>query len=312
MPQGSMTLLDIAKKNGSDPLVGLIEEVVSVAPEIELGAARTIKGISYKTLVRTNLPRGGFRDANQGVAPVKSEYANKTFEAMIFNPKWKCDKAVAEADEDGKEAVIAREADGIMRGSLLHLGSQFYYGLANDAKGCPGLLSQYDAENMTVNATGSGQATTSVWAVKFGPQYVQWLWGNDGQLNLSDIVEQQMHDDDGNYYTALFHQNGGYANKVRGGGSTPVGGPDGRRCPKGCEDDTSHRLRCPAHPERPRWIASFSGACLAARVSRHCTEITCNTVISAHSRFVVSVASTASHSATSPREVVHFARACAV
>ncbi len=206
MLQGSMTLLDIAKKNGSDPLVGLIEEVLSVAPEIELGAARTIKGISYKTLVRTNVPRGGFRGANEGTAAVKSEYANKTFEAMIFNPQWDCDKAVAEADEDGKEAVIAREADGIMRGSLLHLGSQFYYGVGNDAKGCPGLLAQYDADNMTVDATGAGDATTSVWAVKFGPQHVQWLWGNDGQMALSDVIEQKKADKDGNLYTALFQE----------------------------------------------------------------------------------------------------------
>lgn len=206
MPQGNLTLLDIAKKNGSDALVGLIEEVQTSAPEIELGSARTIKGISYKTLVRTNLPRGGFRGANEGTVAVKSEYANKSFEAMIFNPQWDCDKAVAEADEDGIEAVIAREAEGIMRGSLIHLGSQFYYGEGNDAKGCPGLLAQYDAASMTVDATGAGDATTSVWAVKFGPQYTQWLWGNDGKLALSDVIEQKKQDVEGNYYTALFQE----------------------------------------------------------------------------------------------------------
>jgi len=206
MPQGNLTLLDIAKKNGSDALVGLIEEVQTSAPEIELGAARTIKGISYKVIVRTNLPRGGFRGANEGVTPVKSEYANKTFEAMIFNPRWDCDKAVAQADEDGVEAVIAREAEGIMRGSLIHLGSQFYYGESNDAKGCPGLLAQYDADRMTVDATGEGAATTSVWAVKWGPQYTQWLWGNDGQLALSEVLEQSKTAQGGGEYTALVQE----------------------------------------------------------------------------------------------------------
>lgn len=206
MPTGNLTLLDIAKKNGSDALVGLIEETQVSSPEIELGAARTIKGISYKTLVRVSLPKGGFRGANEGTPGLKSEYANKSFEAMIFNPQWDCDKAVAEADEDGKEACIAREADGILRGALIHLGSQFYYGTANDVKGCPGLIAQYDAANMTVDATGSGNATTSVWAVKFGPQYTQWLWGNDGQLALSDVIEQKKQDADGNYYTALFQE----------------------------------------------------------------------------------------------------------
>ena len=47
------TLLDIAKANGSDAAVGLIEEVMTYSPEVNLGAARTIKGLSYKTLVRT-------------------------------------------------------------------------------------------------------------------------------------------------------------------------------------------------------------------------------------------------------------------
>lgn len=201
MPQ--LTLLDIAKKNGSDPLVGLIEEVQVATPEIEFGAARTIKGITYKTLVRTNVPKGGFRGANQGTPDLKSDYENKSFEAMIFNPQWSVDKAVAQADEDGQEACIAREAEGIMRGALIHLGSQFYYGTGNDPKGCPGLLAQYHAASMTVDATGVGNATTSVWAVKFGPQHVQWLYGNDGQLSLSDVIEQKKADTNGNYYTAL-------------------------------------------------------------------------------------------------------------
>ena len=55
------TLLDIAKANGSDAAVGLIEEVMTYSPEVSRGAARTIKGLSYKTLVRTTLPTAAFR-----------------------------------------------------------------------------------------------------------------------------------------------------------------------------------------------------------------------------------------------------------
>ena len=133
------TLLDIAKANGSDAAVGLIEEVQTYAPEVMLGAARTIKGLSYKTLIRTALPTTAFRNANEGVAASKSTWENRVIECFTLNPRWECDKAVADRYEDGAQAFIALEADGIMRAAMLTLGSQFYYGVSNDAKGFPGV-----------------------------------------------------------------------------------------------------------------------------------------------------------------------------
>jgi hypothetical protein len=63
------TLLDIAKANGSDAVVGLVDEAVSAHPELTRGFARTIQGIQYKTLVRTGVPTGGsFRAANAGTS----------------------------------------------------------------------------------------------------------------------------------------------------------------------------------------------------------------------------------------------------
>ena len=106
------TLLDIAKANGSDAAVGLIEEVLNAFPEVQLGAARTIKGLSYKTLVRTALPTASFRSANEGTPPTKSTSENRVVECFILNPRWECDKAVADAYEDGASAYIAMEADG--------------------------------------------------------------------------------------------------------------------------------------------------------------------------------------------------------
>ncbi|ODA28067.1 hypothetical protein A6X21_14495 [Planctopirus hydrillae] len=205
MPTGMITLLDIAKKNGSDRTVGLIEETVVATPELQLGAARTIKGISYPVLVRNSVPKGGFRSANEGTERVKSEYVNKTFEAMIFNPQWAMDKAVAMADEDGPAAAMAREAQGIMLGSMIHLAMQFYYGVNNDAKGFPGLEAQYDLTGMTLDAEGAGGR--SVWAVKFGPQHVQWLWAQDGTgLVVTPEREQTLYDANGKPYTGILQE----------------------------------------------------------------------------------------------------------
>lgn len=199
------TLLDIAKANGSDAAVGLIEEVLTYSPEVRLIPARTIKGMQFKTLVRTALPGAAFRNANEGVTPTKSTWENRVVECFILNPKWVCDKAVADKYEDGAEAFIALEAEGILRASIITLGSQFYYGAGTggDAKGCPGLIQSYDATNMVVDAGGTTASTgSSVWAVKYGPKEVQWCYGQDGALEVSDPRVEDAYDASNNPYTA--------------------------------------------------------------------------------------------------------------
>jgi hypothetical protein len=207
----SPTLLDIAKANGSDAVVGLIDESTKVHPELVLGAARTIKGLNYKTLVRTAVPTGNsFRAANEGVASAKGTYINRLVEAFILNPRWDCDKAIADAFEDGANAFIALEGGAILEGAMQDLCSQFYYGTGagGSAKGFPGLLAAYDATNMLVDAGGTTATTgSSVWAVRWGPKNVQWVWGLNGQLALSDVREESVLDSGGtNKYTAYVQE----------------------------------------------------------------------------------------------------------
>jgi hypothetical protein len=201
------TLMDIAIHNGSDPVVGLIEEVVKAHPELEIGAARTIKGLNYRTLVRTALPTVGFRAANEGTPGSKGTYENRLVETYIMNPRWECDKAVADAHEDGAAAFIAMEGVGQMEAANIALCRQFYYGVAADAKGFPGLIASYDATNMVVDATGSTESTcSSLWAVRFGVKDVTWVWGNNGSLALSPLTEQRILDGSNNPLTAYVQE----------------------------------------------------------------------------------------------------------
>jgi hypothetical protein len=202
------TILDIAKANGSDAVVGLIEESIVATPEIEILPARTIKGLNYKTFVRTALPNVPFRQANQGATQTKSTYENRTVETYILNPRVETDKAVADGHEDGAAAWMASEADGVMRGAWVTLATQMYYGTANDANGFPGLVNAYDATNLTVDAGGTTAITaSSVWMVKFGPQYTQWVFGLNGQLSLSDVmINPAATDANGNQYTAYLQE----------------------------------------------------------------------------------------------------------
>ena len=197
MPVAMPTLLDIVTANYGDKEVGLIEEVVPFVPEIAVIPSRTIKGLNFKTVVRVALPTVAFRNANEGTAVTKSRYENRLVECFIMNPHWEADKAVADAYEDGAAAYIAMEAIGMTKAAFITLGSQFYYGAGSggDAKGHPGLLQAYDSTNMVVDAGGTTASTgSSVWAVCYGPQAVTWVFGNNGEVAVSDAVEQRIPD----------------------------------------------------------------------------------------------------------------------
>ena len=169
----NLNLIDIAKQNGNDAAVGLIEESIQAHPELN-GAARTIAGTSYTALIRESLPTIGFRNANEGATAVKSVWKQKLVNTFIVDAPIEVDKAVADAAEDGPEVVIAREASGVMEGVMRSLASQMYYGTAttvatsaagSPTKGFPGLVETYNT-SISVDKSGTGSDTSSVWAVK--------------------------------------------------------------------------------------------------------------------------------------------------
>jgi hypothetical protein len=203
------TLLDIAKLAGTDALVGLIEEAGRAHPEITAMPWRSIKGLNFKVRVRTGLPTAGFRDYGEGVAASKSAFANRLFETYLLNPRWECDRAIADVYEDGAPAFLAIEGAGMLEAAFQAAAKQVYYGVGagGDAKGFPGLLACYDSTNMVVDATGTTATTgSSVWAVSFGPQSVQWVVGNGGQIALSDPVLARVTDAATNPFTAYVQE----------------------------------------------------------------------------------------------------------
>jgi hypothetical protein len=206
MPQ--LTLLDIAKANGSDAVTGLIDESIKAHPELTIGASRTIRGLNYKTLVRTAAPTVAFRTFNAGTASLKSTFENRLVECYVLNPQIEADCAIADAYEDGAEAMLALEAGAILEGAMQTLATQFYYGTGTggDALGFPGLIQAYDSTNMVVDAGGTTDSiASSAWAVCFGPKNVTWVWGNNGQLALSPVERVRILDGNSNPYMA-YHQ----------------------------------------------------------------------------------------------------------
>lgn len=196
----SLNMLDIAKLNGNDKEVGLIEENLKYSPEVEKFPFRLIRGTSYKTGIRTGLPTTGFRGANEGQTPSKSTFRQALIEAYIFGGQIEVDKAVADASEDGAERLQAVEASGVMMSGMRGIGSQIWYGTTQDAKGFPGLKAALPkagttvaGDALTIDATGTTASTaSSVYAVKFGPQNLQLIGGNNKAWQLDDFTVQQI------------------------------------------------------------------------------------------------------------------------
>ena len=189
-----ITMLDIAKMNGRDAVVGLIEEVQTAAPEVSVFDARTIKGTSYRTLLRTGLPSTGFRKVNGGFAASKSTFESKLVQCFVAGGRVEVDKATLQASEDGPEFVKATEASGVMESALQNIGKQIYYGTSLNADGFPGLQAMVNAA-MVVDATGSTATTgSSVYAVRMGPRFVQLLFGNGDAMALSDWRDETLYD----------------------------------------------------------------------------------------------------------------------
>lgn len=199
------TLLDIAKLNGNDAVVGLIEENLTYAPELSVVPARTVKGTSYRTVSRDTYPGVGFRNANGGVAYTKSTFLNRLHECFVFSGNIRADVAVMTAYEDGPDAFKTIESSGVMKQALIEIGQQFFYGLDADAKGFPGLqafhaafsaeLSARSIAPIVLDAGGTTASTgSSVYGVKFGDQGLQFIFGNGAGLTLSDWFRQMVND----------------------------------------------------------------------------------------------------------------------
>jgi len=190
------TLLDIAKLNGNDKIVGLIEENLTYAPEVANFPFRQIKGTSYRTVTRTGFPTVGFRSANEGVVPGKSTWSNSLVECFILASAIQVDKAVALAHEDGMPALEMLEASGVMKQALIEIGSQIWYGLSADAKGFAGIKAATPTTSTIIlDSSGSDAAVqTSVYFVKYGNQGVSLIGGNGSTFSLGEFRDQTLYD----------------------------------------------------------------------------------------------------------------------
>jgi hypothetical protein len=208
----ALSLLDVAKTNGTRAESTLVESVATFAPELETFPIEVITDTEYETLDRHELPATGFTYANEGIAPGKSKFKPRKHQCFIFRGSVLCDQAVADAFNlrRGANKYQAIESEGVGRSAVIEIGKQIYYGLDEDNKGFPGLRAIHSAFSaglgaaaVSVDATGSSaNQATSVYAVKFGDAFCKIIFGGKKVISLPPFRVQSVADGNGGQYDA--------------------------------------------------------------------------------------------------------------
>lgn len=221
MPQQFLTLKDITALNAGDAEVGLVDNIVNVAPELDRIIGRPIKGISYEASVLTALgSNAAFRAVGSGVQLSAPSLDLKRFNCFPFD----CQMRVGEdllisrgAEGESPASVFTTHATAAMRQKALKCGAQFYMGSLNDPNGPPGLIdflttqrTQVDSRtglkiDQAVDAGGvAAGACQVVWFIKQGPQGVHWLFGNGRGILMNPWRPQQVESSDSSANNRLY------------------------------------------------------------------------------------------------------------
>lgn len=206
MAQGTYTLLDLAARSGIG-VSALIEGVLTYAPELAVIPAFPKSGITYTTLTRTALPSGVFRKVGAGSPLTKSEWRRDSGSMMLFDAEMQVNEDIviaarAENPELETGDILTDEAVATLRGSVINIGSQVWYGTKISTDGFVGLCTQVDTDNNEIDAGGANNTATTSSAYlclldqnPVNPEGVHFFVGNGGRFTMSDSwIKQQVSD----------------------------------------------------------------------------------------------------------------------
>lgn len=190
-----LTSADVAYFNRVDMDI-TVSDVLNAAPALAAMAARRVAGNDFKYTRLTTAPAVGFRALNDGRENKKATREQVSIDLKYLDAGFNVDVAAAKMDHRGVDHVLAEEAMAHLEQALFEVEQQIWYGTGNDANGFAGFGSQANLNNkddvMVVDAAGTTAATgSSVWLVRFGDADVEVLWGQDGEISISDRMMVQ-------------------------------------------------------------------------------------------------------------------------
>lgn len=203
---GAVTLIDVAKLDAG---IGapLISEVAVLAPETRVIPVDVISGATVELSVNLTSATVGFRNANEGTTPSIGTFTSRIFQTQVIEHPVVIDiQGVLNASKDPGR-VMASTSRTVLEGVIKHIGVQTWYGATAqsgvDTKAAPGYLAQSNtAATHVVDADGS-TALTSVYMMRLGDTYADYVWGNDTTLNFGEWMEETVESAAGKKLRAL-------------------------------------------------------------------------------------------------------------
>jgi len=193
-----LTLLDMAKRAGIDQIIGLVDDVIYNAPEINFFPALPKVGTSYRVGRITNWPKSQFAKVSGGSTPSKSTFDQKVASLNLVNQQLQVPEEIVLADEGASvEDILSGEASRALKANWQLIGKQIYYGTAADSNGFQGLQTtingvpglEVDASAGSPNAAGSN---SSAYLIRLEDDAASLAVGKNGSMNLTPWQRQQV------------------------------------------------------------------------------------------------------------------------
>jgi hypothetical protein len=199
------TLVELAKRTNNGNLLE-IAEVLSITKEmfqdaVWVEANQTASHVGTK---RTNLPSGTHRQANQGVASEASSTKQVAEPICRLEAHSRVDEAILDLAPD-KVKARSQEDLAFVEGLGQTIETNMIYGdIDTNPEQIDGLATRYDAtaDANVIGASGTGDDTTSLWIIEWGPMKVHMIYpkGSQAGLQTEDMGKQLVTNDSGSTY----------------------------------------------------------------------------------------------------------------
>ena len=188
------TLMELAKRTADGNLVE-IAEVLNTSKELIQDAVwlEANQIASHVGTRRTRIPAGSFRQANQGILGDASSTRQIAEPIARLEGHSKVDEAILDLAPD-KQLARSQEDLAFVEGLGQTLENTFFYGnIATTENGLDGLSVRSDYNTKTnpnvQDSAGTGNYTTSLWIVEWGPRMVHFVYPKGSKAGLSTTDE---------------------------------------------------------------------------------------------------------------------------
>lgn len=217
MPANYPTLMDVARRSGSDSIRKIVE-ILNVSNPIldDIPWLECNSGVSHITTIRTGIPTPVWRMLNSGVPNAKSTTKQITAGCGMLEVYSEIDAKLVDlakrnGGQQGASDYLASENSAFIEGFGQKVSEAIFYGDPSDPKQPVGLMNYYKAlpsngvETNVINGGGTtANNNTSIWLIQWGPDSVHGLFPQGSKAGLTENYKgvHTVKDADGNQFEA--------------------------------------------------------------------------------------------------------------